>query len=74
MLSAIGWAVAAAVFAALWFVFFLGIALIDEDVNHWTWPSDGGPGRSAHLRMLCASGLVALGVVALGVGLVAWLR
>jgi predicted secreted protein len=55
--------IAAVGFTVLWLVLFLGVALVDEDVNHWNWPSDGGPGALVTARMAILTGLIAASVV-----------
>ena len=63
------WGLGGLAFLALWLVFFFAAALLDEDVNHWEWPTDTGPGLWANVRMLAASGALA----ALLVGVPMWL-
>lgn len=55
----LAWILAGVVFTACWFAFFVASLLVDEDVNHWNWPTDGGPGLLTNLRMLLLSGLAA---------------
>jgi hypothetical protein len=55
--------IAAVAFAVLWFLLFLFASLVDEDVNHWNWPSGGGPGVLATIRMATLTGVVSAGVV-----------
>jgi len=49
------WAVTGAVALVLAFAIFLFVSLLDEDVNHWDWPSDNGPGRAWNLRWIVLS-------------------
>ena len=55
--------VAIAVFVVLWAALFFVALLVDEDVNHWNWPGDGGPGARATALMATWTGAIS-GVVA----------
>lgn len=52
-------------------VLFVAAALIDEDVNHWEWPHDGGPGKV--VATVHAASSLAFGILMV-VGVVGWLR
>jgi hypothetical protein len=61
-----GLILAAGCFLLLWFLGYFVALLIDEDLNHWDWPKDDGPGLIANVRMASLTGLIA----AMPVGLV----
>ena len=50
---------ALAAFAVLWFILFMAGLLMDEDVNHWDWPTDTGPGRRVEARIAGVAALLA---------------
>lgn len=55
-------------FLTLWLVAFTLASLVAEDVNHWDWPTAGGPRRSATARLAVTTAVAAALPVAL-----AWL-
>jgi hypothetical protein len=60
--------IAIVAWAALAFVVFVCVLLVDEDVNHWNW-SGNGPSAFAYARFFLLSGFIA----AIPVAGVAWL-
>jgi hypothetical protein len=69
----VGLALATIVWLVLWAAYFLVAALIDEDVNHWDWPHEDGPGFAAYMRMLGVSGVAAFASAAIPTALILWL-
>lgn len=57
----------------LWAAYFVVALLIDEDLNHWDWPGDNGPGFAANLRMVVVSGIAAVLSVGVPTALILWL-
>jgi hypothetical protein len=55
------WVMTGLVALVIAFLIFLAASLVDEDVNHWFWPSVSGPGLAWNIRWLALS--VICGVV-----------
>jgi hypothetical protein len=64
-------AVAAVAAVGLSAALFIAAALLDEDVNHWSWPHDSGPGK--FVTAVHAAGSLAFGILMV-VGVASWLR
>ena len=56
------------IFIVLWVICFVGGLWLDEDANHWTWPSDNGPGALATARIAGLSAIAAALLLGLLVG------
>ncbi len=52
----------------LWVICFVIGLLLDEDVNHWDWPTDSGPGALATGKIAAVAALAAVAPLGLLLG------